>query len=374
MKKIEDRVMIVNVTRWKRLELARLGLSCAVLATVLSGCALEYEYRRPRGKDLRELERLTRADLSVDTAGTPRGADGKTLVVPFRDRHGEYFVDVEINGEPADLILDWGSWTTLGLMPHTVIGSEAALSDAVIETRTLDGEGEMRTGLVRDLRIGGLEVHDVPFTMSNRDLTVKLNGVIPVYRGKGMLGLPFLAAFDRFAIDLANRKLHLGELPSRWSEDRPGDRVITVPFRFDEGIHVDGSVDGVPVDLRVDVGGFSGPIMLLDEAADAFMRGQDARFVGHSTGFGDRARERYAARVDRVRIGAHERRDVTVLLLPSVPESEGAPTAEEREFRGLVGNRFFGETTIAVEWTKRRLSFVVEAAPPTRSDAGDTAR
>ena len=137
-----------------------------------AGCSLEYHYPEPSEADLRALDALTVTDLDVETGLIPADPPSAPFEVPLKHEHERYFVPSRLNGRKADLMLDWGSWVTVGLLPHTVRRTRATLSDSVMATSTLDGEGEMRTGVLDEMVIAGTVFHDVPFALSNRDLEV----------------------------------------------------------------------------------------------------------------------------------------------------------------------------------------------------------
>lgn len=227
--------------------IALLGLVSACVA----GCSLRYHYPDPSASDLRTFDALTVAGLDADTSLIPNNLPPGSFAAPLKYEHERYFVPTRLNGRKADLMLDWGSWVTVGLMPYMVRTTKAKLSDSVMATSTLDGEGEMRTGVIDEMVIAGKTFRDVPFAMSNQDLTVTL-GFMTVYRGKGMLGLTLLTGYRRFAVDMEHNRLYFGTIPS---ELLANPDVITLPVHLDKGMWIDVSVDGAPLQLKVDIGG-----------------------------------------------------------------------------------------------------------------------
>jgi hypothetical protein len=172
-----------------------------------------------------------------------------------------------------------------------------------------------------------------------------------------MLGLPILAGYRRFAVDMADDRLHFGAIPSELLADPD---VVTLPVRVDEGLWVDVSVDGVPLELKIDIGGYSGSVLLDGRAADSFMRAHPSQFAGHSTGFGDAIRERHRGRADVVRAGEYELHHVVVSLLPGGDghAGDGSEGGVPRVCGGVVGHGFFGPTVVGVDWDKQELYFV----------------
>ncbi|MHC4613176.1 MAG: hypothetical protein ACYTAU_06355 [Planctomycetota bacterium] len=321
-----------------------------------AGCSLEYHYPEPSASDLRALDALTVADLDVDTGLISADPPSASFVAPLKHEHERYFVPTRLNGRKADLMLDWGSWVTVGLLPYVVRTTKAKLSDSVMATSTLDGEGEMRTGVLDEMVIAGTVFRDVPFAMSNHDLKVTLGGMT-VYRGKGMLGLTILAGYRRFAVDMAGDRLHFGMIPSALLTNPD---VVTLPVRVDEGLWIDVSVDGVPLELKIDIGGYSGSVLLDGRAAESFMRAHRSQFSGHSTGFVDAVRERHRGRANVVCAGDYELRNVLVSLLPGGDghAGDGPEGAGPRVRGGVVGHGFFGPTVVGVDWDRRELYFV----------------
>lgn len=158
-----------------------IGVACPALI----GYSLQYEYSEPDASAREQLQALIEQDLEVDTSAIPDQPPSDPVTIAQDHHHGKYFVPARVNGRSADLMLGWGSWVTLGLMPYMVRRSNATLSTHMMPTSALEGESEMRTGRVDLLRFGDAMVHDVPFAMANRDLAVKLGGLFTVYRGKG---------------------------------------------------------------------------------------------------------------------------------------------------------------------------------------------
>jgi hypothetical protein len=321
-----------------------------------AGCSVKYNYPEPSASDLRELEALTVAGLEADTGLIAADPPSAPFVAPLEHEHERYFVTATLNGRRADLMLDWGSWITVGLLPSTVRTARATLSDSVMTTSTFDGESEMRTGVLDEMAIAGMVFRDVPFAMSNRDLTVTF-GALTVYRGKGMLGLTILAGYRRFAVDMADNRLHFGSIPS---ELLASPNVVTLPVRVDEGLWIGVTVDGMPLELKVDIGGYGGSVLLDGQAAERFMRGHPSQFSGHATGFGEAVRERHRGRADVVRAGDYELRNVGVSLLPGDDGQTGGTTgdATARIRGGVIGHGFFGPTVVGVDWDRRELYFV----------------
>jgi hypothetical protein len=333
-----------------RILAAHAGL--VLVAAWSAGCSLQYHYPAPSASDLRELDALTVPGLEVDTGAIPVRPPSAPFVAPLDHEHDRHFVSARLNGTRADLMLDWGSWVTVGLLPYTVRAADARLSDATMATSTLDGEGTMRTGMLDEMVIAGTVFEDVPFAMSNRDLTVTLGGMT-VYRGKGMLGLTLLAAYGRFAVDLDRNRLHFGSIPSEVLDD---PRVVTLPVRRDEGLWIEVDVDGVPMELKVDIGGYRDTLLLEGRAADAFIEASASESAGHATGFGESVRERRRGRVGTVRAGSYTLTDVVVSLLPSAAGDSAVATGRLRG--GVVGNGFFGKTVVGVDWDRGELFFV----------------
>ncbi|MCP3904880.1 MAG: hypothetical protein GY715_14740 [Planctomycetes bacterium] len=320
-----------------------------------AGCSLEYHYPAPSASDLREFDALTVPGLAVDTGAMAPAPPSAPFVASLDHDHDRYFVAATVNGHAADLMLDWGSWVTVGLMPYMARTAKTKLSDTTMATSTFDGEGTMRTGVIDELEIAGTTFRDVPFALSNQDLEVTL-GSVTVYRGKGMLGLTILAGYRRFAVDLANDRLHFGTIPAELLDD---PRAVRLPVRLHEGLWIVADVDGVPLELKVDIGGYTGRVLLEGDAADGFMVAHPSQFAGHSTGFGDATRERRRGRAGVVRAGAYELRDVAVSLLPSgVDDTGGGSVDAGVRPGGVVGDAFFGPTVIGVDWDRRELLFV----------------
>ena len=156
--------------------------------------------------------------------------------------------------------------------------------------------------------------------MSNKNLTVTL-GFMTVYRGKGMLGLTLLAGYRRFAVDLEHNRLYFGTIPS---ELLANPDVVTLPVRLGEGMWIDVLVDDVPVELKIDIGGYTGSFMLVGRAAELFMQTHPSQFAGHATGFGEAVRQRRAGMAGTVRVGDCELSNVVVQLLLYRPRGETA--------------------------------------------------
>jgi hypothetical protein len=334
---------------------ARHAVLLGIVTACSAGCSVKYQYPDPSASDLRELDAQTVAGLDVDTGRIPADPPSAPFAAALEHEHDRFFVPTRLNGRKADLMLDWGSWVAVGLMPYMVRTADARLSDRVMATSTLDGEGEMRTGIIDEMVIADTSFRDVPFAMSNQDLQVTLGGMT-VYRGKGMLGLTILAGYRRFAVDMANSRLHFGKIPPELLADPD---LVTLPVHVDDGLWIDVVVDGEPLELKIDIGGYSGAVLLDGRAAESFMQAHPSQFSGHATGFGEAVRRQHRGRADIVRAGAYELRDVAVSLLPGGdgPAGEGPARAAARLRGGVVGHGFFGRTVVGVDWDRRELYF-----------------
>jgi predicted aspartyl protease len=123
--------------------------------------------------------------------------------IPFENTGtlGLVLVKVEVNGEPAVLIVDTGS-------NHTVISSELAdITPSVWNNRVFSKKGSGFTGsgvyAKVTARVGTITWRDHQVVVMNmRDLSKSLGQKID-----GMLGMDFFSGFDLVVVELKNHKL-----------------------------------------------------------------------------------------------------------------------------------------------------------------------
>lgn len=285
--------------------------------------------------------------LPADTRSIPERPGG-LQILPLRRRAGRLFVDVTLGQRRTDVVLDWGSETTLALMPRAVLRSAFRLSDARLASSTVEGQGEMRLGVAGEVGLGEHVFRDLAFAIAPNDYVVRL-GPLPVYRARGLLGLYPLASYGRFGVDLGGPALYLGALP-------PGvdsDAHVTVALMGDDAVTIEASLEGERCELKVDIGGDPhGWVNLRGAAARRFVATHETVPDGYATAVGETDVERHNGWLGQLEIGA-----CTIRQVPLTAVLSGDAPADADGCVGSLGERFFGATQVAVDWEAKTLTF-----------------
>jgi aspartyl protease family protein len=105
------------------------------------------------------------------------------------DRSGHFLVDASVNGAPIRFLVDTGA-TMVVLSPEDArtagLSPEALRFSAVLDTA--NGTAHAAPARLRSLRLGQLEVEDVPVLVMERPMAVSL------------LGMSFLSRLDGYSI------------------------------------------------------------------------------------------------------------------------------------------------------------------------------
>lgn len=301
-------------------------------------------------KQLESLVQPSRGDgpdvskLSISTE------DAKTVVKLTSPISGKYFFAAKINGVATDIFLDWGSEATMGLTPSHTIKTKARLSDKNLGVHTLDSEERCRLGTLDTMEFSdGLTIKDVPFFLSNTDIKLVLVGWFPLFRGEAMAGMPFLAAFKKFAVDFDKKLLYLGALPAELSTN---PEVRTLPFEYkNASITIRVDLEGSPYEAVADVIGFTSYVALYGESAKKFMASHQSRLTGYTTGFGSKQVSNFEATVEKISTNNYTLQNVPVTLTPDTKINVTA----------LVGTAFFGGKIVGVDFDRKTISFIPRA-------------
>jgi predicted aspartyl protease len=100
-----------------------------------------------------------------------------------------FFVNVEVNGLPASMLIDTGASRTL-LFPELASRAKLRLAPVRAEARLLDENVPFNLGELRELRLGPLSMKNFPVFVARKQL---IRALCPM---DGMLGLDFLRRFS----------------------------------------------------------------------------------------------------------------------------------------------------------------------------------
>lgn len=160
-------------------------------------------------QDMRVLIDFRSETIAVADVDEERSERGFEIVVRARHKLGQLLItDALVEGVRATVIVDTGAQATMGNL---------ALRDKIrarrsADIQTTDVNGVSLTGqlsFARSLKIGGLELRDIPITYADT----------PAFEALGLkdqpvlsLGMQHLRVFDRVAIDFSKRRI-LFDLP-----------------------------------------------------------------------------------------------------------------------------------------------------------------
>lgn len=302
----------------------------------------------PSESQKNQLSELEEERLNVNIEVIPSAVPKEKVVIPLIRKFGKYFLDVSLNGKRVKAMMDWGSGTVLALPPSTVLDIKAKLSKKKLAFSAVDGKAQVVVGTLDRVEIHAektVTIREVPFIMGPHDIDFSLFGFIPIFRGKALIGMPFLAAFEIFAIDMSQDQLFLSWLPDVLKEK---DTVI-VPCKYRDGtLYITVNIEGKEHDLVVDIGGSQFSIVLCGETAQCFSKTHSTKKTGSGTSFGKSRIDYFTATAESVTVGDHKIEKCPVTLVPSTSHSSS----------GLVGNDFFGRTCVGVDLKKKELYFI----------------
>ena len=181
--------------------------------------------------------------------------------------------------------------------------------------------------------------------MAQTNIDVVALGFIPLFRGQGMVGIPLLASFRKFAVDFRRSELVVGGLGDELLHAR---RCMTIPIIYRQShLFMPVRIDGKTYELTVDIGGFNGTMTLDGEAAKEFANSHPHQQAGEATGSGQNAVRIYVSENCPFQAGDYGGK-APVVLMPDTPNS--GP--------GTVGNAFFGKTVVGVDLDAGKLYFL----------------
>ena len=145
-----------------------------------------------------------RAD-AITVSDAPRGSsDGYEIVVRARRKLGQMIItDARIDGVRTAVIIDTGSWHTLGNLALER-KLRAKHSDSMVSTDVTGASLRSDVAVLGDLRIGPLGLSSVPVGFTDSPAFTALGlGETPAL----ILGIGNLRPFDRVAIDFATQRV-----------------------------------------------------------------------------------------------------------------------------------------------------------------------
>ena len=301
----------------------------------------------PSKPDRKRLDAMVEKNLASDPSAVLASVPAGTFIIPLRQKVlGKFFLNARLNGRQTELLMDWGGGTALGLTPRTTLAVHARLSDKVENSSWIDASEQDRLGIVDKMELGkGCVLNSVPLGMSNANMDVVALGFIPVFRGQGLVGMPLLASFRKFAVDFRRSELILGTLPEELL--RAGKRhEIPIAYR-DSHIRVPMEIQGKAYEMLLDIGGFNGGISLDGNAASEFIKGHAHTDAGAATGSGRNAVGIFLSNDCPFKAGNYGGK-TTLILMPD------AKTGGD----GTIGNAFFGKTLVGVDLEAGKLYFL----------------
>lgn len=173
-------------------------------------------------QDMRVLIDFKEDRMLVADAGSLGGNRGYEIVVKARRRLGQMIItDARVDGVKASVIIDTGAQNTIAnkAMRNKLRAKEGA---QVFSTDVNGVQVVGNLGFVRKLKIGGMELTNVPISFADS----------PAFEALGLedqptliLGMRNLQNFERIAIDFSSRRI-LFDLPAGSYNVNPYERVF----------------------------------------------------------------------------------------------------------------------------------------------------
>ncbi len=261
-------------------------------------------------------------------------------VVPFALDEHPIFIKVHINGSKKTykFILDTGAFTTITKQ----VAKELKLQNLTDFTVHGAGGHSKKTNLVKlkSITVGSSKVENIAVSIID----------VPEYFGKnidGFLGSDFLRFFQ-VTIDYKNKKLTLTQDTQTISTQ---DNAIKIPFESDIS-HIYKPIVQCTINGNIKANGFidtgsSGLASLSLETMkklDAFKRGDMLSATGGmSAGFLGASNESYILRVDSLRLGSME--------LKNIP----AGSHQAKGIDVLLGNKFLSKYLVTIDYPAKLL-------------------
>jgi predicted aspartyl protease len=132
------------------------------------------------------------------------------IVVTAKSRMGHLvLVDASVEGEKVWVIVDTGSQVTIGntaLRHKLERRGKLKMLDAIQLLSVTGGRASAEASLVKHMRLGGVDIYDMPVAFSDVHPFKKL-GLTD--RPALLLGMDALKLFERVSVDFANRRVRL---------------------------------------------------------------------------------------------------------------------------------------------------------------------
>ena len=269
-------------------------------------------------------------------------------------------VTVEVNGAPARLLVDTGSFfSTLSQAAADQLKVRTYVGDK-LKVRGVDSDAETHIGVAHDFALGGVTAHNVEFVVGGA-FSPAVVGVL----GRNVLGsndveYDFAHGAIRFFRPVGCDQADLGywaagkanAVPLRWGPQRAPSLIG------------DAQVNGKPVTVLFDTG--SGLSMLLREAASRVgvpLAGADVVPAGAARGIGGKTVQSWIAPVESFALGRETIRNTRLRL--------GAIDVLPADM--LVGADFFLSHRVYVSAAQRRLYFTYGGGSVFRLDRAPAA-
>ena len=177
----------------------RIAIGCAVAALLVGGGlsnltpearqALLTSARATVGGPVMAPTSASTPLRPIQTVPAPAQISGGEIIAP--DRHGQYQTAVEIEGELVPVLIDTGAtFVALSFEDADRLGIRPLPADFRMPMNTANGRAFAAPVELRSIRLGAIEVRDVPAIVAGRG---QMNGTL--------LGMSFLSRLSGVAVD-----------------------------------------------------------------------------------------------------------------------------------------------------------------------------
>jgi len=287
-----------------------------------------------------QLQRLQALQTSADVPESEQyqiAGSASRATVPFHAIHAN---SVQVNGIRASLFFDTGS-------PGTMIPADVAIranvpltSDPPEKDRFPWGEVTVYRAILPSLKIGSLEIKNVPVGVLADKVIFKLGGIFPLSNFGGLVGLDVMKHFA-LQLDLGHDKLTLIRPTSETKAVLQG--LPSVPFELvKEKITVRATIEGQgPYQLFIDTGAGINRVIVSEKV------GQDLKIPQIATDVKMILSKKSSFSIRSFQLGPIEFHDlVGVAISKEIPLSE---------FDGVIATEIFKGYTLIFDFTDNKL-------------------
>lgn len=294
-----------------------------------------------------KIQRLSREELEafikLKALPSPYGEhyritwDGNCLRLPMGFK-------ALVNGVPVRFEVDTGSTHDISIPPEVAIAAQIPIKQEEPEA-TAYGFIESYAGVIASLKIGQIEIQNVPVHVDGARVIWKLFGLIPIGRASlPLVGLPFLRHFPAVTLDLQQQEITF------WNQTLDPDTPQLVPFSVvSDQIAVEAFISGRgPYKFTLDSGlPFALVVIVSEQLAN------ELRVKKQITKITQIVDPRFRFSIKELQFGQVELKNISgVAVAKELPVSVLA-----QSFDGVLGIGLFKNQKVVIAFEQQRIYF-----------------